>query len=255
MFTRRRAAGPARPIAGWSRSTRCRGRPGADRPHAAVQPRHLYGRVFGEIRDLFAQLPEAKIRGYKPGRFSFNVKGGRCEDLRGRRLDEAHRNALPARRLTSLRDLPRAALQPRNPRGALPGKSIADVLEMTVEEACEFFELPRRSTARCKTLDEVGPRLHHAGPAAPPRSAAARRSGSSWRRNSRKKARERPSTSSTSRPPGCISRTSAKLLEVLHRAGRQGNTVIVIEHNLDVIKIGGPYHRPRARKAARPAAK
>jgi excinuclease ABC subunit A len=107
-----------------------------------------YTGVFDHVRKLFASTQEAKVRGYQPGRFSFNVKGGRCEACRA--TARCDRDALPARRLRAVRGLQGPALQPRDPRGPLQGRTIAEVLDMSVEEALEFFANIPRSPATCR---------------------------------------------------------------------------------------------------------
>ena len=112
--------------------------------------------LFDQIRDLFSRTPEAKARGYKPGRFSFNVKGGRCEVCRGRRADQ-DRDALPARRLRAVRAVPRQALQPRDARGALQGQDDRRRAgDAGRGGACEFFAHIPRIKRRLQALHDVG---------------------------------------------------------------------------------------------------
>ena len=167
-----------------------------------------YTGVFDHIRELYSRTPEARARGYKPGRFSFNVKGGRCEVCARRRPDQ-DRDALPAGRLRAVRAVPRQALQPRDARHPLQGQDDrrragdvgrggARVLQEHPED-----QAPPPDAARRR------PRLH------PPRAAgddALRRRGAAGQALLRAVARSRParrSTSSTSRPPGCTSPTSS----------------------------------------------
>ena len=195
-----------------------------------------YTKVFDEIRQLFAATPESRMRGYKPGRFSFNVAGGRCEACKGEGTMQ-DRDALPARRLRPLRDLQGKALQPRHPRGDVyKGHSIADVLDMSVEEALQFFENQPGSPAILRDALRRRPRLHPPGPARADalgrRGAAGEAGRASWR-SDRPAAR---STSSTSRRPDSTSRTSASCSACCNASSTPGNTVVVIEHNLDVVK-------------------
>ena len=194
-----------------------------------------YTGLFDVIRDLFSKTQEARARGYKPGRFSFNVKGGRCEVCRGDGQIKIEMHFLPDVYVPCEqchgKRYNRETLEVR-----FKGRSIADVLDMPVEEALEFFEHIPKVRRRLETLDAVGPRLHPPRASPRRRSRAARRSASSSPPSSRRSPPGGPSTSSTSPPRGCTSPTSQRLLEVLQRLVDAGNSVVVIEHNLDVIK-------------------
>ena len=148
-----------------------------------------YTGAFTPIREWFAGLPEAKARGYEPGRFSFNVKGGRCEACQGDGVIKIEMHFLPDVYVTC--DVCKGKRYNRETLEVLfKDKSIADVLDMTVEEGAEFFSTTSMSASRR------------------PRSPAARRSGSSSPRNYPSAPPAARSTSSTSRPRGCISTTS-----------------------------------------------
>ena len=194
-----------------------------------------YTGLFTPIRDLFAAVPEARLRGYSAGRFSFNVKGGRCEACAGDGIIKIEMQFLPdvyvPCEVCAGKRYNREALEIR-----YKGKTIADVLEMTVEEALAFFaERPGRRD-QAADAQRRRPRLH------PPRPAgddALRRRGAARQARRRSSRAARPAgrcTSSTSRRPACTSPTSSSLLDVLHRLVDAGNTVVVIEHNLDVVK-------------------
>ena len=167
-----------------------------------------YTGVFTLIRELFAGLPEAKARGYKPGRFSFNVKGGRCEACQGdgviaSRCTSSPTSTSPARSATA------RATTARRSRSSSSGKSIADVLDLTVEEARRAASRPSPASATsCATLQDVGLGYIKLG-----QSATTLSGGEAQRVKLRRSCRGAPparrSTSSTSRPPACTSRTSA----------------------------------------------
>jgi excinuclease ABC subunit A len=240
-----------------------RHRPVADRPHAALESGDLYRRLFTPIRDWFAGLPEAKARGYKPGAFQLQRQGRPLRGLPGRRRDQ-DRDALPARRLRHLRRLQGQALQPRDAGVLFKGKSIADVLDMTVEEAPKLF---KERAARCATSWRRcarRPRLHQARPAG---DDAVRRRGAARQaaKELSKRATGRTLYILDEPTTGLHFHDVKKLLEVLHELVDQGNTVVVIEHNLDVIKTadwvidlgpeggdgGGELHRQLSLHAAR----
>lgn len=193
-----------------------------------------YTGVFTEIRDLFSQLPEAKIRGYKTGRFSFNVKGGRCETCEGAGL-----------RLIEMEFLPDIHVPCESCKGKrynretlevrFKGKSISDVLDMTVEEAVTFFENQPRILRKIKTLDEVGLGYISLGQHATTLSGGeAQRVKLATELSKRDTGKtfyilDEPTT-------GLHFQDIAHLLDVLQKLVDKGNSVLVIEHNMDVIK-------------------
>jgi excinuclease ABC subunit A len=193
-----------------------------------------YTGLFTLIRDLFAQLPEAKMRGYKPGRFSFNVKGGRCEACGGDGLLKIEMHFLPDVHVTCEvckgRRYNSETLEIR-----YRGRSIADVLDMTVEEAYEFFEPMPRIRRKLKTLLEVGLGYIHLGQQATTLSGGeAQRVKLASELSKRATGRtiyllDEPTT-------GLHFADIQLLLKVINHLVDKGNTVVVIEHNLDVIK-------------------
>jgi excinuclease ABC subunit A len=193
-----------------------------------------YVGVFTDIRDLYAKLPEARVRGYKPGRFSFNVAGGRCEACAGDGMIKIEMHFLPdiyvPCEVCKGRRYNREALQV-----LFRGKSIADVLEMTVDEAAELFENQPRIVRRLRTLQDVGLGYIRLG------QPATQLSGGEAQRVKLSTELSRRGTGSTvyildEPTTGLHFADVEKLLSVLHRLVDAGNTVIVIEHNLDVIK-------------------
>jgi excinuclease ABC subunit A len=193
-----------------------------------------YTGLFGDIRDLFASLPDAKIRGYQPGRFSFNVKGGRCEACEGDGIIRIEMHFLPDIFVTC-----EVCGGKRYNRETLEikykGKSIADVLEMTVDEALEFLGAIPPIQKKLQTLQDVGLGYIQLG------QQATTLSGGEAQRVKLAKELSRRATGRTiyildEPTTGLHFDDTRKLLEVLHRLVDQGNTVIVIEHNLDVIK-------------------
>ena len=194
-----------------------------------------YTGVFDHIRKLFAETTEAKVRGYQQGRFSFNVKGGRCEACAGDGTIKIEMNFLPDVYVPC--EVCKGARYNRETLEVhYKGKTIAEVLDMPIEEAAEFFEAdrpdppaPRRrwSTSASATSGSASRRR---------RCPAARRSGSSWPPNCRSAPPAGRSTCWTSRPPACTSRTCRSCSACCNGLVDKGNTVIVIEHNLDVIK-------------------
>ncbi|WP_370242338.1 excinuclease ABC subunit UvrA [Pararhodobacter marinus] len=193
-----------------------------------------YTGAFGPIRDWFAGLPEAKARGYKPGRFSFNVKGGRCEACQGDGVLKIEMNFLPDVYVTC-----ETCKGKRYNRETLEvlfkGKSISDVLEMTVEEAQDFFTAVPSIREKMDALMRVGLGYIKVG------QQATTLSGGEAQRVKLSKELARRSTGKTlyildEPTTGLHFEDVRKLLEVLHELVEQGNTVVVIEHNLDVIK-------------------
>lgn len=193
-----------------------------------------YTGVFGDIRDLFANLPESKMRGYKPGRYSFNVKGGRCEACSGDGILKIEMHFLPDVFVTC--DVCHGARYNRETLEVLyKGKSIADLLAMTVEQAVEFFSAIPRIKNKLKTLMEVGLGYITLG------QSATTLSGGEAQRVKLAKELSRRATGRTiyildEPTTGLHFADIAKLLEVLHRLVESGNTIVIIEHNLDVIK-------------------
>ena len=193
-----------------------------------------YTGAFTPIRDWFAGLPEAKARGYQPGRFSFNVKGGRCEACQGDGVIKIEMHFLPDVYVTC--DVCHGKRYNRETLEVLfKGKSIADVLEMTVEEGVEFFSAVPGVRDKLETLAKVGLGYIHVGP------QATTLSGGEAQRIKLAKELSRKATGKTlyildEPTTGLHFHDVAKLLEVLHELVDQGNTVVVIEHNLEVIK-------------------
>jgi excinuclease ABC subunit A len=193
-----------------------------------------YTNVFDHIRQLFAQTQESRARGYKPGRFSFNVKGGRCEVCRGDGQIKIEMHFLPDVYVPCEqchgKRYNRETLEVR-----FKGKSIADVLEMTVEESCEFFENIPKIHRRLITLRDVGLDYIHLG------QPATTLSGGEAQRVKLATELSKVATGETlyildEPTTGLHFADVQRLLEVLARLVDAGNTVIVIEHNLDVIK-------------------
>ncbi len=193
-----------------------------------------YTGAFTPIRDWFAGLPEAKARGYKPGRFSFNVKGGRCEACQGDGVIKIEMHFLPDVYVQC-----DTCKGQRYNRETLEidfrGKSIADVLDMTVEEGAEFFKAVPSICDKLVTLERVGLGYIHLG------QQATTLSGGEAQRVKLAKELSRRATGKTlyildEPTTGLHFEDVKKLLEVLHALVGTGNTVIVIEHNLEVIK-------------------
>ncbi|KKW01637.1 MAG: UvrABC system protein A [Parcubacteria group bacterium GW2011_GWC2_49_9] len=193
-----------------------------------------YTGVFTYIRDLFTQLPEAKIRGYGPGRFSFNVVGGRCEACQGDGLVKIEMNFLP--------DVYVECQECKGKRYSEPileihyrGKNIADVLDMTVEEASSFFAHQPVIANKLKTIHEVGLGYIHLG------QSATTLSGGEAQRVKLATELSRRATGKTlyildEPTTGLHFDDVRRLLHVLNQLVEKGNTILVIEHNLDVIK-------------------
>jgi len=193
-----------------------------------------YTGAFSPIRDWFAGLPEAKARGYQPGRFSFNVKGGRCEACQGDGVIKIEMHFLPDVYVTC--DVCHGKRYNRETLEVLfKGKSIADVLEMTVDEGVEFFSAVPAVRDKLQTLSRVGLGYIHIG------QQATTLSGGEAQRIKLAKELSKKATGKTlyildEPTTGLHFHDVAKLLEVLHELVDQGNTVVVIEHNLEVIK-------------------
>ena len=193
-----------------------------------------YTGAFTPIRDWFAGLPEAKARGYQPGRFSFNVKGGRCEACQGDGVIKIEMHFLPDVYVTC--DVCKGKRYNRETLEVLfKGKSIADLLEMTVDEGVEFFSAVPAVRDKLLTLQRVGLGYIKIG------QQATTLSGGEAQRVKLAKELSRKATGRTlyildEPTTGLHFHDVAKLLEVLHELVDQGNTVIVIEHNLEVIK-------------------
>ncbi len=193
-----------------------------------------YTGLFGPIRDIFSMTPTARARGYKPGRFSFNVKGGRCEECEGNGVILIEMHFLPDVYVPC-----QACKGARYNRDTLEvtykGRNISEVLEMTVEEGCEFFRNIPSVHAKLDTLNDVGLGYIKLGQAATTLSGGeAQRVKLATELARRQTGRtlyilDEPTT-------GLHAADVDKLLQVLHRLVDVGNTVIVIEHNLDVIK-------------------
>jgi excinuclease ABC subunit A len=193
-----------------------------------------YTGVFTDIRDLFAQLSESRIRGYKPGRYSFNVKGGRCEACTGDGIIKIEMHFLPdvyvQCEVCKGARYNRETLEVR-----YKGKSIAEVLDMTVSQAVQFMENIPRIRSKLKTLEEVGLGYIKLG------QSATTLSGGEAQRVKLAKELAKRATGRTiyildEPTTGLHFADIRKLLEVLDRLVEGGNTIVIIEHNLDVIK-------------------
>ena len=194
-----------------------------------------YTGVFSDIRSLFVNLPEAKIRGYRPGRFSFNVKGGRCEACNGNGYKTLEMNFLPDVMVTCEvchgKRYNRETLEVR-----YKGKSIADVLEMTVNQAVEFFENVPDILRKIKTIQDVGLGYIKLGQPSTTLSGG---------ESQRVKLATELSKKDTGRTLYILDEPTTGLhfedirilMDVLQKLVDRGNTVVVIEHNLDVIKM------------------
>ena len=194
-----------------------------------------YTGVFSDIRSLFVNLPEAQIRGYKPGRFSFNVKGGRCETCGGNGYKTIEMNFLPDIQVPCEdchgKRYNRETLEVR-----FKGKSIADVLDMTINQACEFFENVPDILRKIKTIQDVGLGYIKLG------QPSTTLSGGESQRVKLATELSKKDTGKTlyildEPTTGLHFEDIRILMEVLNRLVDRGNTVIIIEHNLDVIRL------------------
>lgn len=194
-----------------------------------------YTGVFSDIRNLFTQLPEAKIRGYKPGRFSFNVKGGRCETCEGAGMKLVEMDFLPNVHVPcetcKSKRYNRETLEIR-----FKGKSIADVLDMTVEQGVEFFEHMPKIVRKIQTLNDVGLNYITLG------QHATTLSGGEAQRVKLATELSKKDTGKTfyvldEPTTGLHFQDIQHLLDVLNKLVDKGNTVLIIEHNTDVIKV------------------
>lgn len=194
-----------------------------------------YTGLFTPIRDLFAQLPESKIRGYGKGRFSFNVKGGRCENCKGAGIVKLEMNFLPdvyvPCEVCKGKRYNKETLEVH-----FKGASIADVLDMSVEEALDFFENVPRIARKLRTLHSVGLGYIRLG------QQSTTLSGGEAQRVKLAKELSRPGTGKTlyildEPTTGLHFEDIRHLLSVLRALVRKGNTVVVIEHNMDVVKV------------------
>ncbi|OVE81018.1 excinuclease ABC subunit A [bacterium K02(2017)] len=194
-----------------------------------------YTGLFSHIRELFSELPESKARGYKPGRFSFNVKGGRCETCQGDGLIRIEMHFLPDV-YVKCEDCQGRRFNPETLSIYYKGKNISDCLHMKIEEAAEFFKNIPKIHKKCDTMNRVGLGYIALG------QFATTLSGGEAQRIKLSKELVKRSTGRTlyildEPTTGLHFEDVKKLLEVLNELADQGNTVIVIEHNLHVIKM------------------
>ncbi|HSG06564.1 MAG TPA: excinuclease ABC subunit UvrA, partial [Nitrospiria bacterium] len=193
-----------------------------------------YTGLFAFIRDLFAQLPDSRMRGYKAGRYSFNVKGGRCEACQGDGLILIEMHFLPD--VYVMCEVCKGKRYNRETMEiAFKGKNIAQVLDMTVDQAAEFFSAIPQIRAKLETLKDVGLGYIHLG------QSATTLSGGEAQRVKLSRELSKRATGNTlyildEPTTGLHFSDIQKLLDVLDRLVQSGNTVVVIEHNLDVIK-------------------
>ena len=193
-----------------------------------------YTGIFNDIRSLFVELPEAKIRGYKPGRFSFNVKGGRCEACGGNGYRTIEMNFLPDV-LVPCQECQGKRYNRETLEVRFRGKSIADVLDMTINQAVEFFENQPSILKRIKVLQDVGLGYIKLG------QPSTTLSGGESQRVKLATELGKKDTGKTlyildEPTTGLHFEDIRVLLSVLNRLVDKGNTVVVIEHNLDVVK-------------------
>ncbi|MDE6509915.1 MAG: excinuclease ABC subunit UvrA, partial [Muribaculaceae bacterium] len=193
-----------------------------------------YTGVFTDIRSLFVNLPEAKIRGYKPGRFSFNIKGGRCETCRGNGYKTIEMNFLPDV-LVPCEECGGKRYNRETLEVRFKGKSIADVLDMTINQAVEFFESVPSILKKIKVLQEIGLGYIKLGQPSSTLSGG---------ENQRVKLATELAKRDTGKTIFVLDEPTTGLhfddirvlMAVLNRLVDKGNTVVVIEHNTDVIK-------------------
>ncbi len=193
-----------------------------------------YTGVFGDVRDIFAETPEARVRGYKAGRFSFNVKGGRCEACSGDGIKKIEMHFLPDV-FVPCEVCEGKRYNDETLEVTYRGKSIFDVLEMTVEEAIDFFENFPRVQDKLKAIEEVGLGYIHLG------QSAVTLSGGEAQRVKLATELMKKSTGKTiyildEPTTGLHFSDVKKLLDVLQKLVDKGNSMVVIEHNLDVVK-------------------
>ena len=199
-----------------------------------------YTGVFSDIRALFTQLPEAKIRGYKPGRFSFNIKGGRCEECKGGGLKLIEMNFLPDVYVhcdkCNGKRYNRETLEIR-----YKGKSISDVLDMTINQGVDFFEAIPSISHKMKSLQDVGLGYITLG-----QSSTTLSGGESQRVKLASELGKRDTGKTLyildEPTTGLHFEDIRVLLDVLNKLVDKGNTVIIIEHNMDVIKVADTYN-------------
>ncbi len=190
--------------------------------------------MFTPIRDIFSRTPEARARGYKPGRFSFNVKGGRCETCEGDGVIKIEMHFLPDV-YVPCEDCKGARYNRDTLEVRFKGKTIAETLDMTVEEGCEFFKNIPMVSGKLQTLNDVGLGYIRLGQSATTLSGGeAQRVKLATELSKRQTGRtlyilDEPTT-------GLHAVDIDKLLRMLHRLVDNGNSVLVIEHNLDVIR-------------------
>ncbi|MEG0451863.1 MAG: excinuclease ABC subunit UvrA [Coprobacillus sp.] len=194
-----------------------------------------YTGVFDEIRDLFAKTPEAKIRGYDKGRFSFNVKGGRCEACQGDGMKRISMHFLPDV-YVPCEECNGKRYNEETLQVTYKEKSIYDILEMTIEDSLDYFENLPRIHSRLQTIHDVGLDYVKLG------QSATTLSGGEAQRVKLASELQKKATGKTvyildEPTTGLHSHDVARLIEVLNRIVDQGDTVIVIEHNLDMIKV------------------
>jgi excinuclease ABC subunit A len=194
-----------------------------------------YTNLFNPIRDLFSSMPESKIRGYKPGRFSFNVKGGRCEACQGQGQNRIEMQFLPDVYVPC--DVCHGArYNAETLQVKYKGLNISDVLDLTIDEALEFFENLNPIRRKLQTLQDVGLGYIHLGQPAPTLS------GGEAQRVKLSRELSKIATGRTiyilDEPSvGLHSHDVARLIHALGRLVDKGNTVIIIEHNMDIIKV------------------